>query len=377
MLKKVLLLSASAGAGHVRAAQAIERAFAEIGDTTGERREVQHLDILNYTNKVFRHLYSKAYIDLVNKMPEVPGWFYDKLDKPWKNERRRLALDKLNTRPLVKLLREYHPDLIVCTHFLPAEIVSWLKAKERLSSRQVIIVTDFDVHAMWLVHHYEQYFVAIDEARAYLEALGIPPAKITVSGIPIDPVFAQRKDKQEMRAKHGLAPDRTTILLSAGGFGVGSVDALIAAMMPLQHHAQIVAICGRNEELKTRLSRQASRLKEDATVVVKPFGYTNEMDELMTASDIVLGKPGGLTTSEALAKGLAFAIVNPIPGQEERNSDHLLEAGVGIRCNNLPTLAYKLDRLLADSNRLATMQTNARKLGHPNAAKEIVARLIH
>ena len=377
MLKRILLLSASAGAGHVRAAQALERAFAENSAETGERREVHHFDILNYTNKVFRHLYSKAYIDLVNKMPEVPGWFYDKLDKPWKNERRRLALDKLNTRPLVKLLREYHPDLIVCTHFLPAEIVSWLKAKERLSSRQVIIVTDFDVHAMWLVHHYEHYFVAIDEARAYLEALGIPPEKITVSGIPIDPVFGRVKNKQEMCAKHGLAPDRTTILLSAGGFGVGSVDALIAALMPLQHRAQIVAICGRNEELKTRLSRQASRLKEDATVLVKPFGYTNEMDELMTASDIVLGKPGGLTTSEALAKGLAFAIVNPIPGQEERNSDHLLEAGVGIRCNNLPTLAYKLDRLLGDPSRLATMQANARKMGHPNAAKEIVERLIH
>lgn len=377
MPKRILLLSASAGAGHVRAAQAIEKAFAEIADASGERREVQHLDILNYTNKVFRHLYSKAYIDLVNKMPEVPGWFYDKLDKPWKNERRRLALDKLNTRPLVKLLREYHPDLIVCTHFLPAEIVSWLKAKERLSSRQVIIVTDFDVHAMWLVHHYEQYFVAIDEARAYLEALGIPPEKITVSGIPIDPVFARVKDKQEMRAKHGLAADRTTILLSAGGFGVGSVDALIAALMPLQHRAQVVAICGRNEELKKRLLRQASRVKEDATVVVKPFGYTNDMDELMTASDIVLGKPGGLTTSEALAKGLAFAIVNPIPGQEERNSDHLLEAGVGIRCNNLPTLAYKLDRLFADPARFANMQASSRRMAHPNAAKEIVERILH
>ena len=377
MVKKVLLLSASAGAGHIRAAQAIEKAFANIGDATGERREVQHLDILNYTNKVFRHLYSKAYIDLVNKMPEVPGWFYDKLDKPWKNERRRLALDKLNTRPLVKLLREYHPDLIVCTHFLPAEIVSWLKAKERLSSRQVIVVTDFDVHAMWLVHHYERYFVAIDEARAYLEALGIAPDKITVSGIPIDPVFGRVKDKQEMRAKHGLAADRTTILLSAGGFGVGSVDALIAAMMPLKDRAQIVAICGRNEELKHRLSRQAARLKEDATVIVKPFGYTNEMDELMTASDMVVGKPGGLTTSEALAKALVFVIVNPIPGQEERNSDHLLEAGVGIRCNNLPTLAYKLDRLLADPARFATMQANSRRMSHPNAAKEIVERLIH
>jgi processive 1,2-diacylglycerol beta-glucosyltransferase len=373
MLRKVLLLSASAGAGHVRAAEAVEQAFKQRKDSNG--LEVHHFDVLNYTNKLFRHLYSKAYIDLVNKMPEVPGWVYDKLDKPWKNERRRLALDKLNTRPFVKLLREYQPDLIVCTHFLPAEIVSWLKAKERLASRQVIIVTDFDVHAMWLVHHYERYFVAVDEARVYLETLGIPPEKITVSGIPIDPVFAIKKDKQEMRAKHGLAPDRTTILLSAGGFGVGSVDALVQSLLPLQHRAQVVAICGRNEELKERLNKLALRIKPDANVLLKPFGYTKEMDELMTASDLVLGKPGGLTTSEALAKGLVFVIVNPIPGQEERNSDHLLEGAAAIRCNNLPTLSYKLDRLLADPQRFKSMQANARRMGHPNAAKEIVEQL--
>ena len=375
MLRKVLLLSASAGAGHVRAAEAVEKAFKQRKDSNG--LEVHHFDVLNYTNKLFRHLYSKAYIDLVNKMPEVPGWVYDKLDKPWKNERRRLALDKLNTRPFVKLLREYQPDLIVCTHFLPAEIVSWLKAKERLASRQVIIVTDFDVHAMWLVHHYERYFVAVDEARVYLEAIGIPAEKITVSGIPIDPVFAIKKDKQEMRAKHGLAPDRTTILLSAGGFGVGSVDALVHSLLPLQHRAQVVAICGRNEELKERLTKLASRIKPDASVLLKPFGYTNEMDELMTASDLVLGKPGGLTTSEALAKGLVFVIVNPIPGQEERNSDHLLEGAAAIRCNNLPTLSYKLDRLLADPQRFKSMQANARRMGHPNAAKEIVDQLMN
>src|SRR5258705_968200 len=148
MLKRILLLSASAGAGHVRAAQALEKAFKEVGEETGEIRDVHHFDILNYTNKVFRHLYSKAYIDLVNKLPEVPGWFYDKLDKPWKNERRRLALDKLNTRPFVKLLRQYQPALIVCTHFLPAEIVSWLKAKERLSSLQVIMCTDLHVNVI-------------------------------------------------------------------------------------------------------------------------------------------------------------------------------------------------------------------------------------
>jgi processive 1,2-diacylglycerol beta-glucosyltransferase len=228
---------------------------------------------------------------------------------------------------------------------------------------------------MWLVHHYEQYFVAIDEARAYLEALGIPANKITVSGIPIDPVFAEKKSKVEMRKKHGLESDRVTILLSAGGFGVGSVEPLIAALMPLQQRAQVVAICGRNEELRKRLTKTAARAKADDNVLIKPIGYTQEMDEYMTAADIVLGKPGGLTTSEGLSKGLAFAIVDPIPGQEERNSDHLLEAGVAIRSNNLPTLAYKLDRLLADGDRLAKMQSISKKMGRPNAARDIVRRV--
>jgi len=372
ILMRVLILSASAGAGHIRAAQAVEKAFHELSPDS----EVRHLDVLNYTNKVFRHFYSKAYIDLVNKMPEVPGWMYDKLDRPWKNERRRLALDKLNTRPLVKLLREYQPDMVVCTHFLPAEIVSWLKAKEQLTSRQAVVVTDFDVHAMWLVHHYEQYFVAIDEARAYLEALSIPPDKITVTGIPIDPVFAEKKNKSEMRAKHGLDQNRLTILLSAGGFGVGSIEPLIEAVKPLDHPAQVVAVCGRNEELRKRLAKSAAKIKPTDNVHIKPIGYTQEMDEYMTAADMVLGKPGGLTTSEGLAKGLAFVIVDPIPGQEERNSDHLLEAGVAVRSNNLPTLAYKLNRLLAENGRLARMQAASKKMGRPNAARDIVKRVI-
>ncbi len=376
MFKKVLLLSASSGAGHVTAAQAIEKAFKEADGEAGIAREVRHLDTLEYTNKVFRHLYSKAYIELVSKLPEVPGWFYDKLDTPWKNERRRLALDKLNTRPFVKMLREYQPDMIVSTHFLPSEIVSWLKAKDLIISRQAVIVTDFDVHAMWLCHHYEQYFVAIDEARAYLEALGIPHDKITVSGIPVDPVFTRHKDKIEMRRKHGLETDRTTILLSYGGYGVGALDKIITSLFPLQHPAQIVAICGRNEELKNEMDELAAGIDPDARVLVKPVGYTKEMDELMAASDLMMGKPGGLTTSEAVARGLVFVIVNPIPGQEERNSDHLLEAGAGIRCNNLPTMAYKIDRLLSDPQRYAAMQANVKSLARPFAARDIVQKLL-
>lgn len=369
--KRILVLSASAGAGHLRAAEAIERAIV----AEGAAEEVRNVDTLAYTNRVFRHLYSKTYIEMVNKMPEVLGWLYDQLDKPWQHERRRLALDKLNTRPFVKMLAEYRPDLIVCTHFLPAEIISWLKAKGRADFPLAVVVTDFDVHAMWLCRHAEHYFVALEETRVHLEKLGVPHERVSVTGIPIDPIFAEHKDKNEMRRKHGLDPGVTTILLSAGGFGVGPVEHMLESLSDMRHPAQVVALCGRNEELKQRVAGLSAKLKGTGQLSIKAAGHTKEMDEFMSAADILLGKPGGLTTSEALAKGLAFVIVNPIPGQEERNSDHLLEEGVAIRCNNLPALAYKIDRLLAEPARFDAMRAASRRMARPEAAREIVGKL--
>ena len=372
MFDKVLILSASAGAGHVRAADALQKAFTQVGAAP----DVLHVDALDYTNKVFHHLYSKAYVEMVNRMPEAMGWLYDYMDKPWKNERQRLALDKLNTRPLVKLLMEFEPEIVVCTHFLPSEILSWLKAKKKISCPQAIVVTDFDVHAFWLCRYYEQYFVAMEETRVHMEKLGIDPSRIAVTGIPIDPVFAIDKDKREMRLKHGLAPEKTTILVSTGGFGVGRVEDLCACLAELQHEAQAVVLCGRNEKLKKKLDALIKERFSASRVTFINLGFTTLVDELMSASDILLGKPGGLTTSEALAKGLAFVIVNPIPGQEERNSDHLLEEGVAIRCNNLPVLAYKVDRLLDDTERFETMKANARRLGRPRSALDTAAKLL-
>ena len=371
MVKKVLILSAAVGAGHLRAAEAIEKEFKRQNPAA----EVKNIDVLNYTNLLFRRLYGKAYLDMVNKMPEVLGWMYDSLDKPWQNERRRLALDRLNTRLLVKFLKQYQPDIAVCTHFLPAEIISWLKAKGKISFPQAIVVTDFDVHAMWLCHHFERYFVALDETGAHLAKLGIPTDKITVSGIPIDPVFAETKDKRAMREKYDLEKEKLTILVSAGGFGVGNIENLLIALSDLQTPAQILAICGRNEELKERLETLAVEKLNNERVTFKPFGFTKDMDELMSASDLIVGKPGGLTTSEAMAKGLIFVVVNPIPGQEERNADHLLEKGCAIKCNNLPVLAYKIDELITDETRFETMKANVAKFARTNAAREIVQKL--
>ena len=371
MFKKVLILSASVGAGHLRAAEALEKEFKRQDAAT----EIKNIDVLNYTNPLFRRLYGKAYLDMVNKMPEILGWMYDSFDKPWENERRRLALDRLNTLPFIKLLKEEKPDIAVCTHFLPAEIISWLKAKEKIACPQAIVVTDFDAHALWLCHHYEQYFVALDETKVHLEKLGIPADKITVSGIPIDSIFSEKKDKSAIREKYGLEKDKLTILVSAGGFGVGKIEHLLIALADLQTPSQIIAICGRNEELKTKLEKLAVEKLNNEKVTFRPIGFTKEMDEYMSASDLIVGKPGGLTTSEALAKGLIFCIVNPIPGQEERNSDHLLEQGCAIKCNNLPTLAYKIDELAKNAKRFEQMKQNVLSFGKPKSAEAIVKKL--
>jgi processive 1,2-diacylglycerol beta-glucosyltransferase len=372
MLKNVLILSASAGAGHVRAAEAIERALHE----KAAAEDVRHVDVLQHTNPLFRQLYSKAYLDMVQRIPEVLGWLYDRMDSPDFDDRLKQAFDKLNVGPFVKLLEKYQPEIAVCTHSLPAEIIAWLARKGRLDTKQAIVITDFDVHALWLCAYYEHYFVAIDETRAHLEELGIARQKIAVTGIPIDPVFATPKDKAAMRAKHGLDPDRPTILVSAGGFGVGRIDEVMTSLHKLRHRAQVIVICGKNVELKDRMHSLTHDLAPGHHVHVNVVGYTTEIDEYMAASDLIVGKPGGLTTSEALARGLVYVVVNPIPGQEERNSDHLLEEGAAIRCNNLPVLAYKINRLLDDENRLAIMRANALRLGRPRSALDVVDHLL-
>jgi len=372
MLEKVLILSASSGAGHVRAGEAIERAFLE----TRAAKSVTHLDTLEFTNPLFRRLYSKTYIETVNRMPVVLGWLYDWHDKPGRPDQLQLAFDKLNSGPFVRMLEENQPEVTICTHFLPAEIITWLNASGRIVTRVMTVVTDFDIHAQWLTPGTFHYFVACDETRAHLEALGIPPERLTVSGIPIDPAFSRPHDRDVMRAKHGLNREGPVLLISAGGYGVGNINSLMVSLLKLRHPAQVVAICGRNDELKAELDLLARDQARDSRVELKVIGYTTEIHEYMAAADLIVGKPGGLTTSEALASGLVFVVVGPIPGQEERNSDHLLEEGVALRCNNLPAIAYKIDRLLDDPARLATMRQNVHRLARPRAAFDIVAKVV-
>ncbi len=365
---RVLLLSATSGAGHVRAAQALEKAFSARGDCF-----VEHIDALQYVSKLFQRIYDKAYISMVQRAPELMGVLYDRTDQPWQHPRRRLALDRLNTGPMIRLLKRIQPDLCVATHFLPAEIIAWLIAKRKLLAHNAIVVTDYDVHAMWLCRTVDRYYVAIDEAKEYLARIGVPREKLLVTGIPVDPLFAAPVSRSDARKQLGLDATESVILISAGGYGIGPVEQLVKDLLALQRPWQIVAIAGKSEKTKKRLeemAREAGKLQSGSPRLCA-VGFTSEMDKYMAAADLMVGKAGGLTTSEALARALPMALIEPIPGQEERNADHLLEAGAAIRCNNLPAAAWKIAALLDDAKRLARMRDAASGLGKPGAAARI------
>ncbi len=368
MKKRVLIMSAGAGTGHIRAAEALEKSF----KSDDRVEEVFNNDALQYTNKLFRDFYSKLYTSLVKSAPNFLGWWYKASDEPWRTDRMRHMIDRLNTKPLVRFIQDFDPHITVCTHFMPAGIISHLIATKKLQARLSIVVTDFDFHAMWLSRSFHHYFVALAETKAHLGMLGIPEERITVSGIPIDPIFQQAVNREEERLKLGLNPDVPVLLLSAGAFGLGPTEFMVERLFNLKHDAQTLVVCGHNEELRQRLTK----LVGNRSPQFKILGYSNEMHKLMKLSDIFIGKPGGLASSEAISCGLPMCVVTPIPGQEERNSDHLLEEGIAVKCNDLTTLAFKLDLLLDDPQRLAHMQANALRFAQPDASHTIVNTLL-
>jgi processive 1,2-diacylglycerol beta-glucosyltransferase len=370
---RILVLSASVGAGHLRAAEAVELALRQtVPDAT-----VQNLDVLTLTNAAFRRLYSKAYLDLVNKAPQVLGIFYDMLDRPSlhgqkRSDQLRLLVEQFNLKRFTRLLEKGGPwDLVINTHFLPAEILASLRRAGRVTIPQVTVTTDFETHRLWVNQPCDLYCTATEEGALYLQSCGVPAHATVPTGIPIHPVFAEPKDRAVCLKRQKLRGDRPVILQMAGGFGVGPVEQLLRAILAIDRPLEVVVVAGRNPELKAHLDTAPSGRHR-----LRVLGFTTEVDELMTCADLVVSKPGGLTTSEALARGAGMVIVNPTPGQESRNSDFLLENGAGIKANHLATLPFKVGELLASPERLARLRASARSLARPRAAFEVVERAL-
>ncbi len=363
-----MILSASVGSGHVRAADALEKAFRE----RPEVGEVFSDDSLDHTNILHKQFYSALYKRLSEVTPEFLGWWYETSDDPWVTDRVRLLIDLPQALPLVNLIREFEPDHVVCTHFMPAGVIAHLLRREAIKTQLSIVVTDFHFHAMWITRAFHHYFVAQEEDRIHMEALGLPGDRITVSGIPIDPAFEQPVDRNAVFQRIGLDPGKPLLLVAGGTLGLSPATAVVKRLQRLEHPFQAVIVCGRNADLQRAVEEQVAGDADRFRVM----GYTSEMRDLMGIATLILTKPGGMTTAESLACGLPMVILDPIGGQEERNADMLLENGAAIKCTEVTVLAHKLTNLFNEPGRIATMAQNARKLGRPGAARFIASTVL-
>ncbi|MCH8619237.1 glycosyltransferase [Undibacterium sp. TS12] len=370
--KKILLLSVSAGAGHQRAAEALRATAIQNPDEP----EVLHLDVMDFVTAGFRKVYTDFYIKLVNKAPTLWGYLYHATNEAQADstmERLRRGIERLNARPLLQAITEFAPDVIICTHFLPAEMLSRQIRKERLHCPVWVQVTDFDLHRMWVHEYMAGYFAASEEVADRMRANGIPAESIHVTGIPIMPAFTQSLDRQACAAEFGLDPALRTFMLMGGGAGLGGLDKVAERLLSLPGNFQLIVLAGKNASALQALQKLATRYPGR----LLPQGFTDKVERLMVCSDLVITKPGGLTTSECLAMGLPMIVNSPIPGQEERNADFLLEQGVALKAYDDISLAYRLNSLLQHPEKLADMRDKAAALGRPQAARQVLQTILN
>jgi processive 1,2-diacylglycerol beta-glucosyltransferase len=364
MSEKILVLHASVGAGHTRAAKAVGAALTlESPDA-----RVQVVDALDLARPLFKKVYGEGYLKLVEKAPSLFGLLFELTDRAPKGRSAgdglRRALQRWGAGGLAELVEDGKWDAIVNTHFLAPEIIARLRRKGSVAAPQLTVVTDYDAHRIWVHEPTERYCVASTLAAASLRAHGVPASRILVTGIPVDPAFSVPVDADAVRKSFGLSGAYPMVVQSAGGHGVGPLEEIYRSLLASSLPSEIVVVCGRNEAARKRLTaiRPARRHR------VKILGFTDRMRDLMAVADVLVTKPGGLTVSEALACGLPMALISPIPGQEVRNADYLLENGAAVKANSPAALTGKIEELLSNEKRLAAMRTKAKELGRPRAA---------
>lgn len=367
---KLLILYASAGAGHQQAAFALRKVAEENFSITARA-----VDILDYTPAYFKRFYTGSYLEIVKRIPELWGYLYDrsyKYKKPTLTARLHHVAGNIYLSRLVQYVRDFRPDTLVFTHFLGWGTLGPLKRLKILDIPFYCVVTDFAIHSFWINKHIDKYYVATEGEKRVLKHHGFNNRQIITTGIPVDPAFSTKFNKTQLRRKLKLNPQLPMVLMISGRYNFKGYEQLLASFNDVKNKLQLIVLAGRQESLLSSLTNIARRIK----MSVRLYGIVDNMHELMAASDIVVTKPGGLTTSEVLACNTLMAIIDPIPGQEQRNSDYLLESGVAIRIHDMESGGSKIADLLTNKRRLRIMRDHLKWVSHPRAAYKILRDIL-
>lgn len=373
-MKKVIIFYASYGGGHLSAARSIK----ENMETNYEDIDVKLIDCMEYVNKTVNKITTKAYSEMAKKAPKTWGRVY------WKSQKGPLAQisttsNKILSIKLYKLLKDFEPNLIVSTHPFGSQMCAYLKKHGKLNAKIATVMTDYAPHDQWLVFnkYVDYYFVSHDGMKKELHEKGIPNEKIFATGIPLSNKFLLKYDKPTILKSFGLSPDKKTVLFFGGGeFGLGKTQTfkIFKSFVECPENIQIVAISGKNQKMKEAFENLVESLnKKDS---VKILEYTNHVPELMSISDLVVTKPGGLTTTESLASGLPIVVINPIPGQEEENASYLEKNKVAIWLKKDDNVEAILKDLFSNPEKMQEMKIRARLLAKKNSTKDICKILL-
>ena len=364
---KILVVFATAGEGHRRAAEAIKEAF----DRSKSEHEVRLVDCLDYCNKLFRWAYPWGYNLLVSKVPKVWGFFYYLLDfKPVRFFVRtgRRLMNFINGFGFYRFIIKGKPDCIISTHFLATEIISNLKKLKLYRGELITCVTDYGVHAFWISKDVDLYVAASEFSKKELIRKGIKPEKIRILGIPVLTKFTAKSDKDAIIKKLGLKQELFNILIMGGGLGVGPISKLVDVISKCTCPFQIIVVCGRN----TGLLKELEGISTSSKMSIKVYGFVENVNELMDISEVMISKPGGLGLSEAFVKGLPVLVTSCIPGHEAKNLKFLEKNGAGIDTRDVNEALQNLEALYNSRDLRNSMKTKAKMLGKPSAASDIV-----
>lgn len=328
------------------------------------------LDAIKYLYPFLGSLISKTYVEIIKHTPQIWDFLYDNPDIAEVTRELRQMFSFMDTPRLKALLTQHRPDIFVCTHAVPSSLIAEQKRRGNCHLPLVAIVTDYDVHSYWAHSEVDCYIVANEQSRATLISRGIQENKIKICGIPVNPSFLKKISRKDARKRLGLDPQKPTVLVMGGGRGLGPIGEMMNKLGSLKPDLQVIVVAGTNRELeKDLLPHKRNRL-------VRVFGFTDQIPLLMDASDILVTKPGGLTSSEALVKGLPMLMINPIPGQEERNARYLAKHAGAQKVKNLKDLEDKVRNLLRHPDALSNLSKKMLKISKPRAAQDAAGEIL-
>lgn len=367
MDKRILFISAPIGAGHIRAAQAVSQILREKHSC-----QTELCNVFDFFPRAIGQAILSIYLKILDVFPALYATAYS-----WGNQSRmalvgRELISRFLARRMLHYINKFQPAVIVCTHATPAGLVAWLKKHGLITVPTVAVITDFIVHRLWVYPEIDYYFVANSAMSRYLQQYGIAADTTFVTGIPVSSSFSQLSSKGELLAKLDFSSNRKIIMIMGGGAGTLPIAKILNVCNQLDEPLQLIAVAGKNQSLFRELVQLAVTSKHP----LKVFGFIDNVHELMSVADLLISKPGGMSSAEALAKGLPLIIFRPIPGQEEANTQFLLESCAAIRADSLSDLKAILTRvLLGDNNDLSALRNQALLLGQPNAAEDIAASI--